>query len=1135
MSDMKRATPQQRQASDPKSSVWVSANAGSGKTHVLVDRVIRLMLDGVDPASILCITYTKAAAAEMAGRVHRQLGSWVGLSDEELTRHLEHMGRTRIDAEILARARRLFTAALETPGGFKIQTIHAFCERILHLFPIEAGMSPDFMVLDERQTAEFLAASRDAVLLEAQKDNGSDLAQAFQLISKHAQPDAFDALLESMLKQRHGLQQLMEEHGTLAAMGSVLKKKLGFSTSDTVASLRKEFLAMDGVVAREAVARMEVSLKTNQKTAAIYAMLLSGCDPEHAETICRNRFYNSDGTTPLAFSSIVTNTFAALHPHIGDWLSTECDRMANLIGKLDNLARVEATLALTALLLAIVTHFETTKQIRGTHDFDDLIFRTRDLLSDKTAAQWVLYKLDRGFEHVLVDEAQDTSLAQWQIVEALTEEFFSGKGVRDQANRTLFVVGDRKQSIYSFQGADPTAFESTRQRLSRKIRDIEHPFSDVDLTVSYRSTAEVLKAVDTVFAEGTLARVGLAGDVTENLHHETTRSGVPGLFELWPVIVPPEKYEREPWQAPVDREAATSPRRMLAKKIAAAIKSWIGKRHVAGLGRTVQPGDILILFRTRNPLFAIMISELRKCGVPVAGADRLKLSENIAVQDMMALVRFVLMPHDDHSLACILKSPLMPQSLSEQQLFDLAHGRKDSLWDRLRSSPDVACMQAYDRLTQWIEQARKSHPYEFFMAVLHQARKTFLARLGSEAGDALDGLLEAALSFEEQHSTSLSGFAFWFLSDVVEIKRDMESGHGEVRLMTVHGAKGLEASIVILPDTTALPLEQKAGLMFLDAEDGGAKLPFWRLTKLSSTEALKGWKSEKTDAGLEEYRRQLYVAMTRARDELYVCGCLGGNPLPETSWYHMIEEGMSHPCDGKPLLRSVVTANGSQIWRYGADPVFTTEEAAPAVPPLIPPSWLSTLPAYPGSAPTIWTATRLLQGARPVSSIEGAKRGRIIHKILQDVSGKSSEQVAAHIRRMAAKNKLETGLADALISLVSHPDHQVFFGENSQAEVSLGAVLPNGQRFNGVVDRLVVGEKEILLLDFKTDRYIPENLPSDHPYVGQLAAYAVALKQAYGERPIHAALLWTDLPRLDWLAAAELEKGMVAITSACHT
>jgi ATP-dependent helicase/nuclease subunit A len=1029
--------------------------------------------------------------------------------------------------QTLSRARRLFTAALETPGGLKIQTIHAFCERILQLFPVEAGLAPGFEVLESSQSKQLLREARDQVLREAQGDENSPLARALEIITRHTHSDSFDALLERLLSKRHVLKDALAEHGSIENIGQALRAEFFMDLRQSIEIVRKEFLTFDKVALERIVQTLSLSDKvTNQNTARNFAALLKEKDGSQAESLIRRIYYTSDGEKPKKIASVVTEKLLKDNPWIRDWLSQEMTRCLALIEQIDNLTRIEATCALLVLADAMISEFESAKKLRGAYDFDDLILKTRDLLVDKATAQWVLFKLDRGIEHVLVDEAQDTSLAQWQIVRALTSEFFSGTGSREVPDRTLFVVGDRKQSIFSFQGANPAAFEASREIFGDQITNVGQPFSTVDLTISYRSTMEVLKAVDVVFAEGTRARVGLDGVHPQNLHHESNRGGEHGLFELWPLMEPDEKTEREPWQAPVDQYPPRSGLRKLAQKLAETIKSWIGKRHIMALNRAVEAGDILILFRTRSALFDILISELRKAGIPVAGADRLKLSENIAILDMMALVQFVLLPDDDYSLACLLKSPLVPTALTEDQLFKLAHGRDATpLWARLGASDDASCVEAHEVLEEWLKAFESLRPFEFLSMVLIKTRKAFLARLGSEAGDALDALLEVSLSYEENHSSSLAGFATWFASEDTEIKRNMDQGSGEVRLMTVHGAKGLESSIVILPDTTSTPRSNAtSALMFVEPKSGGPTLPFWRLSGLAQSQAIEDWKDRDKQTELEEQRRLLYVAMTRARDELYVCGYKIHKESPENSWYSLVEEAVQ----SQGILRAVEFPDGNSCWRYGPDPTWNgissvlpkaTQEA---------PAWLFKNPDLVHQDWARPTAVR-----RDVGSSVAVSRGRAIHKILQDLPGMAPDAGLNFARRVLTKNGLDAGLAENIIGLITHPDHSDFFGAESQAEVSIGSLLPSGQRITERIDRLVVRDNDILVLDYKTDWNVPDTLEADHPHVLQLAGYARTLGQAYDGKTVRAAILWTTLPRLDWIAGDTLKKAisdMAAIT-----
>ena len=536
------------------------------------------------------------------------------------------------------------------------------------------------------------------------------------------------------------------------------------------------------------------------------------------------------------------------------------------------------------------------------------------------------------------------------------------------------------------------------------------------------------------------------------------------------------------------------------------------------LDRAVEAGDILILFRTRSALFDILISELRKAGIPVAGADRLKLSENIAILDMMALVQFALLPEDDYSLACVLKSPLVPTALTEDQLFKLAHGREATpLWARLCASDDASCVGAQEILAEWLKASESLRPFEFLSMVLIKTRKAFQARLGSEAGDALDALLEVSLSYEESHSSSLAGFATWFASEDTEIKRNMDQGSGEVRLMTVHGAKGLESSIVILPDTTSMPRSNAtSALMFVEPTSGGPTLPFWRLSGLAQSQPIEDWKDRDKQTELEEQRRLLYVAMTRARDELYVCGYKIHKESPENSWYTLVEEAVQ----SRGILRAVEFPDGISCWRFGPDPTWNGVASVLPKTSHEVPDWLFRNPDIIHQG---WTPARR---RRDVGSNAAVARGRAIHKILQELPGMTPDAGLNFARRVLTKNGLDEGLAEKITGLIAHPDHSDFFGAESQAEVSIGSLLPSGQRITERIDRLVVRDSDILVLDYKTDWNVPDRLEADHPHVMQLASYARTLGQAYDGKAIRAAILWTSLPRLDWIADESLRKAI---------
>jgi ATP-dependent helicase/nuclease subunit A len=698
-----------------------------------------------------------------------------------------------------------------------------------------------------------------------------------------------------------------------------------------------------------------------------------------------------------------------------------------------------------------------------------------------------------------VDEAQDTSPAQWQIIRALTAEFFAGEGRHGRKPRTLFVVGDRKQSIYSFQGADPNVFERVLAEVREHVEGAGQDFREVDFSVSFRSAPRILEAVDLVFAPESPARSGLDGDNPRDWHHEPNRREAEGTVELWPLVEPEDLEDPQPWKVPVDRESASSPRRRRARELAMAIKGWIGKRQLVSQGRAVEPGDILILVKKRNSFFDAMIRALWNEQVPVAGADRLKLGENIAVLDLMALAQFALMPEDDHALACILKSPVLSQPLTEDELMAVAAGRGPlSLWQALRQRAEPPFAAAARALASLIAEAPGARPFEFLSGVLARSRLRFVSRLGSEANDAIDALLDRALDYEEAHGTSLAGFVNWFQAGEIEIKRNMEQGGGEVRVMTVHGAKGLEAPIVILPDTAGgHESDRKDPLLMLEAGDGHAKVPLWPVPRVKPATAVQALKAAQKDIDLAEYRRLLYVAMTRARDELYVCGYRGKREQIETCWYNTVRDAL------KPHMTEI---DGGR-WRLGAAPVDMAQLQEAALPPS------AELPAWIGreleqaSSPTGRLPARKRRGA-------GVERGILIHRILQNLPDLPPEERPAHIEAVVRRSGGDPELAAQLVRLLEEPVLADILSGDGHSEASLIVQGPAGPERRRL-DRLVITPEGILVADYKTDREVPESPESCNPeYLMQLAAYRDALRLTQPGLPLRFCLVWTEAPKL---------------------
>ncbi|MGN6469543.1 MAG: double-strand break repair helicase AddA [Rhizobiaceae bacterium] len=1160
---------QQARASDPQNSAWVSAHAGSGKTHVLAQRVIRLLLDGAEPGKILCLTYTKAAAANMSNRVFAELGAWTALNDEELGREIAKIEGRAPSPGRLRRARRLFAAALETPGGLKIQTIHAFCEAILHRFPLEANIAGHFEMLDAQMESALVAEARRDLLTGIGAREDTELAGAFETVLSIGGESGLDALLNEIVARRDDLRAFIDEIGGGAS--DDLFTEFGFRSNDTPNALIAA--AWPDAYFDEALAKaLETRAFTAGKSiaaefAAELKALCADADPESGfGRLCRC-FLTRDrgGLKPKSAQRIMARGVAEHFPGFAEEFERLASALLALSDRVALLRMLQATRAALVIADVLIARYERLKAARGFLDFNDLIRRTVHLLARSDVGPWVQYKLDRGIDHILIDEAQDTSPQQWEVVRKMAAEFFTGMSARDNVRRTIFAVGDEKQSIYSFQGADPESFGLSGYEFSRQVTAAERRFENVKLQRSFRSTEDVLTAVDRVFAVAE-TRKGLTRD-EEWIEHTTIRAGEPGYVEIWPLLEPTAVTEPDDWTEAIDHASAPSVR--LAEQIAATVRQWIDAGEVIeGKGRRLTPGDVLVLVRKRDRFVNALSRALKERGIAVAGADRLSLPGHIAVQDLVALGRVALQPGDDLSLAALLKSPVF--GLTEEQLFWLAHDRgRQSLLSVLRARAEADAKLAWivGRLDLWRNEAAFKPVFEFYAGILARdgVRSGMIARLGLAAGEILDEFLSFCLAVERTGLPGLESFLATLESAGPDIKREMDQVRDEVRIMTVHSAKGLEAPVVFLVDGGSRPFSDShlPRLIPCMAQNGGweGKGFLWRASSDLANSVSQTVNAALKERAEEEYRRLLYVGMTRAEDRLIVCGYRGKRPPHDGIWHNLVHKALAgapesdsrrHPIGDHEVIRHQVGA----VRAAAADPT-SAREAEPAIhvfeplpglpegfgeelPRPLSPSGASLLiggtdePELPASA-----ASALDGEAEPSFAIE---RGLAMHRLLQtlpDMSDNAREAAARrYLTRIGAgwrEEDREHAWA-AVSSILDDARYAPIFAPGSRAEVSVMGTLDIRGRprvISGKIDRLAVSESEVLLVDYKTDRRPPLQA-SDVPdaYVLQLALYRALLQPLYPGRPVRAALLFTEAPRLLPLPAGAMDAALARLTRA---
>ena len=1150
MSKLWPLTPEQRPAVDPGEVVWLSAAAGTGKTQVLSARVLRLLLQpDVSPSQILCLTFTKAGAAEMANRINEVLARWVRASETDLFRDLEAIGAPSGPAA-LARARTLFAEVLDCPGGgLRIDTIHAFAQWLLAAFPHEAGLVPGVKAMEDRDRELLLREVLAELLIEAERSNDAATLDALATLSIRLGPDEVERYLLRCADAREAW------HGAGAwqpPMEAGVRRLVGLPADADAASI--EGLCADGVFDSEALrcclaAYQQWNGKKGQEGRVVIADWLGAAPAERLATLpdlARVLFTQKDTVKDVSSLEKFEESFGIAAENV----------LASVLAVRERQALVALVAWLTPALelgRKFALAWDEAKARAGFIDFDDQIRRAAHLLTQSDLAEWIRYKLDRRFDHILVDEAQDTNAAQWRIIDALVGDFFSGEGARGDVLRTLFVVGDYKQAIFRFQGTSPENFEAARQRVRAAMQGAAdnvvqlrsggglRALQELGLGTSFRTAQAVMGFVDLAIGRIGHASFGLAEAPPPHVGEDR-----PGLVTLWRVVggdedaATDDEEGDEGWFARSDRK--------LADRIARQVRRWIdhGFPLVKGGARRATPGDVMVLVRKRKELAGLIVGRLHAAGVPVAGVDRLRLAAPLAVRDLLAALRFAAQPFDDLNLACLLTSPLLGWSQDDL----LAHGYRPArlaLWDHLRRTRAPLIDATMGQLGELLRIADFEPP----LALLHwilagpwQGRRKLVARLGSEAGDPIDEMLNAASAYGANEVPSLQGFLRWFDAGEGELKREAGKQGDQVRVMTVHGSKGLQAPIVILADAADNPDRSLGSPLVLDdplsPDNEPRLLPLPALRRTERVGRIAEADARARAEERQEHWRLLYVAMTRAEEALFIAGALGPKekaPAPD-SWYARLQD-----------LSAEDAWLDDPIWGGRIEHGEGATLALPPVPPapaelaLLPP-WLERPVAAEPRPPRPLAPSALGEDLAadppypPGAGQAAARRGVLLHTLLErlpDVPAAERKAAAqAWLARSAAEldRPARTELAVAALAVLDNKDWADLFAPGALAEVPIAAVV-GGQVVAGTIDRMTIDARRIRLVDFKTARRPPASLDEvPVAILRQMAAYAAALEAVYPGRTVEAALLYTQTPKLQAIPAELLALHKQALPTA---
>ncbi|HEX5237260.1 MAG TPA: double-strand break repair helicase AddA [Sphingomicrobium sp.] len=1123
-------------AADPTADATLSASAGTGKTQVLTARVLRLLLKGAAPESILCLTFTKAAAAEMLARIGDRLAKWVRLKRSDLAADLLALGEGN-DPKTLDNARRLFARVLDCPGGLKIQTIHAFAQSILAAFPAEAGITPGFQPIEGRAEQELVRRTLADLMANAEAAGDAELIRDVQCLSRRLGELGAVEYLRACARRHEALEML----GSRASIEPLIRGLMHLPEG----SIEDYLAARCGDDGFDCDLLRAIALANRMWGTSTGGKIVENID----------RWLAMD---PSARASALPDLSLVVFTGAGEFRKTSAGQLKadadydrhveRLAQKIAELLAVERGSKLAADMAAglragqaFAKAYTIAKRAAGVADFDDLIGWARRLLAMPGMGDWIRYKLDRQVDHVLIDEAQDTNAAQWDIIGRLIEDFYSGSRETEERYRTFFMVGDFKQAIYGFQGTNPEEFNRVRLELKERadaLRSAEESielvkrrareFRNLSAAASFRSAQSILNVVDGVI--GSLGYPALALPEPPQPHraHHASRAG---QVELWQPFAPEFDENgdegEETWVSIRARQYADA----LAERIRDLVEE---APYLSSKKRPLTPGDILVLVRSRSELASLIVARLFSASVPVAGVDRLHLHEPLAVQDLLAAVKFAVQPNDDLSLACLLVSPLI--GWDQDRLRTLAYDRKSSLWRELRQRA-AEFPEAHEALAELLRIADFTTPSVFFETILSgpmQGRRKLFSRLGMAARDPVDEVMNSALEFERTETASLDRFLAWFSRGTVDVQRDPGRPGNEVRVMTVHGAKGLEAPVVILADATADPAKLGRTPITVEIEVAGSGVaPLLRPRKEERIAPFDQIIAAEEKRDLEEHWRLLYVALTRAADRLIVAGAApkrkkdGSDPRPPGCWHRAVERAMSS-LDADTVDHGKWGRGLHYGDRGSAKSTSKPQKTAVGTPAV--PAWASS-PAPPEARPPRPLAPSAIatdvESAPPPSDAmrTAALRGTLIHQLLERLADVDADQRRGHalvwLERSAglADAAQREEIADQVCAVLSDERFSALFGPGSLGEVPLAATLSDGRVIAGTVDRLLVEEDRISIIDFKTGR-VPaasSNIPPGH--LAQMAAYGEALRVIFPSRAIRLALLYTGGPTLFELGA----------------
>lgn len=1106
MSNLTQTIRLQQLASNPKNSSWVFASAGSGKTKVLTDRVLRLLLSGVKPDKILCLTFTKVAATEMQNRINSELAQWVLLDEAELVQKLSDLAGHSASSAELKKARTLFAEILDSENKIKIQTIHAFCQSLIKVFPFEAGIKPTFEVLEDAQEKLLLQKARKEVLKKSVSN--PEIRNLVTKINSQLHDSTFLDLISELLSKKDQLKISKENYGGIDGVIEEVFTKFSTKQNQSVEEIFAEFFKElnQQQVTKLALALEESGLITNKNFAEKIRKFLQNPSLKKFSTY-QSAFFTDKNEIRKINGKLLEDL------EIAKIAASQIKLISDFSDQLNSHKICNSTSLLLKFTDHILENYTELKKQNAVLDYNDLIVETNRLLTNPEFSDWIKMKMDGSFDHVLIDESQDTNHQQWQIVKMLTEDFFSGAGATNK-NRTIFIVGDEKQSIYSFQGAEADISEKIFSYFHDKLKDYPTQLHKIDLSNSFRSLPIILNAVDATFSSE--KEKSAISKVSDFQGHKPIREGI-GHFEIWPQIKSKKTEKTQSaekdyeWKLNFEPQENYSEEEFLAENIALKIKDWVENgRILSGGARPVKYGDFMILLRRRTNGFDKILSRyFYQYQIPFGSSGKIKFSENIVIQDLLTAAKFTLSPHDDLNLAALLKSPIF--GVSEEELFEICHFKNNhetNIYEALERLPKFAAIT--QNLKDLEKSAQKKNAFEFFYFLLSEEnKKKIIRRFGSESLEILNKFTLKIFDLCENLSSNLQKLLDFIAKLNPEITLSAEKNN-QVLITTVHSAKGLQAPIVMLPDCCFDTNKLRSTKEKISWIDG---LPVWCSSKEDENKLLKTAREIKKRQAKDEYLRLLYVAMTRAEDELYIAG--SGNSNDEECWYNLIKKSVANKCLSKNFFDEKNQKLAADKFEIAAE-IFEIGDPLTCYKKITEVALNQQNQGIEMVEPKFYQQQTSAKAAAKDSFSTSQIRGRLIHKILE-IFGKNSaadkkwltdlaQKIIAREESLpvAEKNKIR----DEILNFLTSKQFDKIFSGTIKCEAEI-----TGDNKIKRIDLIVEKENEVLIIDYKSDEALPKAIPQH--YILQLQTYKNLVTKIYPKKKITTAIFWTKFLKLE--------------------